>query len=198
MPEQDGNAPTPKPKRSLAGRLARVVLLLIGPIALAGVGAYYYVITGRYVTTENAYVKAEIVTISANVDGQVTQVLVGDNESVAAGQPLFDELSTGRRSTGIAAVERVAEWTVEVGVQTRAAPSTLEAERARLASEVVPRWTSRGAPSDLVDRTLDVLHALEAAGAACVELGVPFSDPIADGPILQAAAQRAQGEPHSR
>lgn len=39
--------------------------------------------------------------------------------------------------------------------------------------------------------TLDVLHALEAAGAACVELGVPFSDPIADGPILQAAAQRA-------
>ena len=77
-------------------------------------------------------------------------------ETAAAGRPLFDELSTGRRSTGLAAVERVAEWTVEVGVQTRAAPSTLEAERARLASEVVPRWTSRGAPSDLVDRTLDV------------------------------------------
>ena len=41
------------------------------------------------------------------------------------------------------------------------------------------------------DRTLAVLHALEDAGAACVELGVPFSDPIADGPVLQAAAQRA-------
>ncbi len=39
--------------------------------------------------------------------------------------------------------------------------------------------------------TLDVLHALEEAGASCVELGVPFSDPIADGPVLQAAAQRA-------
>jgi tryptophan synthase alpha chain len=40
-------------------------------------------------------------------------------------------------------------------------------------------------------RTLAVLHGLEQAGAACVELGVPFSDPIADGPLLQAAAQRA-------
>ena len=42
-----------------------------------------------------------------------------------------------------------------------------------------------------LDLTLDVLHALEAAGASCAELGVPFSDPIADGPVLQAAAQRA-------
>jgi tryptophan synthase alpha chain len=40
-------------------------------------------------------------------------------------------------------------------------------------------------------RTLDVLLELEKCGAACVELGLPFSDPIADGPVLQAAAQRA-------
>ena len=39
--------------------------------------------------------------------------------------------------------------------------------------------------------TLAVLHALEKAGATCVELGFPFSDPIADGPVLQAAAQRS-------
>lgn len=39
--------------------------------------------------------------------------------------------------------------------------------------------------------TLAVLHALEEAGASVVELGIPFSDPIADGPVLQAAAQRS-------
>jgi tryptophan synthase alpha chain len=39
--------------------------------------------------------------------------------------------------------------------------------------------------------TLAVLRALDAAGATCVELGLPFSDPIADGPVLQAAAERA-------
>ena len=39
--------------------------------------------------------------------------------------------------------------------------------------------------------TLAVLQALEAGGASVVELGIPFSDPIADGPVLQAAAQRS-------
>lgn len=41
--------------------------------------------------------------------------------------------------------------------------------------------------------TLPLLGALERAGAALIELGVPFSDPMADGPILQRAAERALG-----
>jgi tryptophan synthase alpha chain len=45
-----------------------------------------------------------------------------------------------------------------------------------------------------LDTTLAVLRALDAGGATCVELGVPFSDPIADGPILQAAATRSLEE----
>ena len=39
--------------------------------------------------------------------------------------------------------------------------------------------------------TIDIIRALEEAGADAIELGVPFSDPIADGPVIQAAAQRA-------
>lgn len=39
--------------------------------------------------------------------------------------------------------------------------------------------------------TLRAMHAVEEAGACAIELGVPFSDPIADGPRLQEAAQRA-------
>ena len=42
-----------------------------------------------------------------------------------------------------------------------------------------------------LERTRLVLHALERAGSTCVELGIPFSDPIADGPALQEAAQRS-------
>ena len=42
-----------------------------------------------------------------------------------------------------------------------------------------------------LETTLAVLRALDRAGASCVELGLPFSDPIADGPVLQAAADRA-------
>jgi tryptophan synthase alpha chain len=39
--------------------------------------------------------------------------------------------------------------------------------------------------------TLDVLDNLVSAGADIIELGVPFSDPVADGPTIQRASQRA-------
>lgn len=39
--------------------------------------------------------------------------------------------------------------------------------------------------------TVEIVRELEAAGADAIELGIPFSDPIADGPVIQAAAQRA-------
>jgi tryptophan synthase alpha chain len=39
--------------------------------------------------------------------------------------------------------------------------------------------------------TVSIIRELEAAGADAIELGIPFSDPIADGPVIQAAAQRA-------
>lgn len=42
-----------------------------------------------------------------------------------------------------------------------------------------------------VATTPAIIEALEAAGADAIELGVPFSDPIADGPVIQAAAMRA-------
>lgn len=39
--------------------------------------------------------------------------------------------------------------------------------------------------------TLKIMHALEAGGADCIELGIPFSDPTADGPTIQRASERA-------
>ena len=39
--------------------------------------------------------------------------------------------------------------------------------------------------------TVPLMHAMVAAGADLIELGVPFSDPIADGPVIQRATERA-------
>lgn len=40
-------------------------------------------------------------------------------------------------------------------------------------------------------RTVDLMHALVAGGADVIELGVPFSDPMADGPVIQRSSERA-------
>ncbi|NNM00227.1 MAG: tryptophan synthase subunit alpha [Gammaproteobacteria bacterium] len=40
-------------------------------------------------------------------------------------------------------------------------------------------------------RTVDLMHTLTAAGVDLIELGVPFSDPMADGPVIQRASERA-------
>jgi tryptophan synthase alpha chain len=42
-----------------------------------------------------------------------------------------------------------------------------------------------------IDQTVELLKGLEEAGADCIEVGVPFSDPMADGPVIQDSSQRA-------
>ncbi len=47
-----------------------------------------------------------------------------------------------------------------------------------------------GAGDPSLERTCELVLALDRAGADCIELGVPFSDPLADGRVNQLAAQR--------
>jgi tryptophan synthase alpha chain len=42
-----------------------------------------------------------------------------------------------------------------------------------------------------LDTTLALMHTLVESGADIIELGIPFSDPMADGPVIQAACERA-------
>lgn len=46
-----------------------------------------------------------------------------------------------------------------------------------------------GDPS--ISLSVDIIHELERGGANIVELGVPYSDPLADGPVIQASSERA-------
>lgn len=66
----------------------------------------------------------------------------------------------------------------------------LDATFARIAprSALIPYITA-GEPS--LEASPQLMHALVKAGADVIELGIPFSDPMADGPVIQRAGQRA-------
>ncbi len=50
-------------------------------------------------------------------------------------------------------------------------------------------FVTGGDPS--VEKTEEIVLAMEEAGADIIEIGIPYSDPLADGPVIQAASQRA-------
>src|SRR3954463_15940263 len=63
---------------------------------------------------------------------------------------------------------------------------------ARLREEGRPglvTYTTAGDPD--LPRSAEILEALARAGADVLEVGVPFSDPLADGPVIQRATERA-------
>jgi membrane fusion protein (multidrug efflux system) len=74
--------------RPLRQRL-RLPLMLAGPLVVLLAAGYWFLTTGRYVSTDNAYVQAARVAISTDISGRVVEIDVKDNEHVNGGQSLF-------------------------------------------------------------------------------------------------------------
>ena len=65
---------------------------------------------------------------------------------------------------------------------------TFESLKAQGRKALIP-FVTAGDPSPAI--TVPLMHALVEAGVDVIELGVPFSDPMADGPVIQRASERA-------
>jgi hypothetical protein len=73
-------------------------------------------------------------------------------ETAASGRRLRDVLRTpGNRDDKLALIDRIAEWILALGRLTRSSPDTIEAERHRLRTSVVPAWRDLGAHAALVE-----------------------------------------------
>jgi membrane fusion protein (multidrug efflux system) len=67
-----------------------IALMVSVPLLVALGGGYLWLTSGRYISTDNAYVRQDMVSISPDVTGRIVAVNVGENQRVKAGDILFE------------------------------------------------------------------------------------------------------------
>ena len=67
----------------------RFLLLVLLPSLIVLFTLGYFYSLGRFITTENAYIKAPIVSVQSQIPGRVEEVFIADNQRVMKGDKLF-------------------------------------------------------------------------------------------------------------
>jgi len=169
--EQAPPAVAAKPARSRA-RMRLVLLVIIPLIALAG-GAYFYLTSGRYISTDNAYVGAQKVLITPDVSGKIAKVTVTEGQRVNAGDALLEIDAEPFRSNVTQAEARLAGVRTEfANLKSNFASTTRRIALARETVDLKQRDVERK-NTLLVNRTgsqVDMDNALNAVVAAKAQL----------------------------
>jgi membrane fusion protein (multidrug efflux system) len=79
----------PRKRRRLSRGRLRMILLVGVPLIALVVGVVFYLGSGRYITTDNAYVGAQKVLITPDISGKIDHIAVREGEHVKAGDELF-------------------------------------------------------------------------------------------------------------
>jgi membrane fusion protein, multidrug efflux system len=79
-----------QPARRFSRKRLRMILLVVLPLIAAAGGLALYLSSGRYITTDNAYVGAQKVLITPDISGKVNRVMVREGQHVKAGDELFE------------------------------------------------------------------------------------------------------------
>ena len=91
--------------------MVRILLLFVLPVVAGLIALQWYAANARYVTTDNAYIKADIITVSPSINGRVTAVHIDDNQWVGEGEVLFEldarphEISLSRAQARMHSIE---------------------------------------------------------------------------------------------
>jgi membrane fusion protein (multidrug efflux system) len=87
--QQPGAVEAPATAPMKTRKRSNLLLWIFGPAIVLGAAGYLYLTSGRFVSTDNAYVQADHATIAPQIGGRVVEVLVHDNQPVKAGDVLF-------------------------------------------------------------------------------------------------------------
>ncbi len=206
-PEETSEQAQTKPPR----RWGRLLLMLAVPLALLAGGVWYWLDQQGKVATDNAYVKQDMVAVSAEVGGRIVEVLVAEGDSIEAGQLLFRidaepyQLQVAQANAAIAGaqanVTSLQNDTALTGVDIAAAREDIAFAESRFERQETlweRGFTTRAdydAAQHAVAQAREALHQAEArqreARARLAEgAAVPGENPQ----IAAARAQRAAAE----
>jgi membrane fusion protein (multidrug efflux system) len=189
--------------RSL-GRRLKWPLIIIVPVLMLIAAAYVFLTGGRYQTTDDAYVQAARVSISANIPGRVIEVFVRENQPVKAGQVLFRLDPRDYEAAVASARAELARAELQVrstqasyaprAAELRAAEAELAYRQKELARQRELTASDVGSRRELDERTNDVNVARQRVATARANLeqalatiGGPPSGPVASHPAVRAA-----------
>src|SRR4029077_13724604 len=108
----DAQVPAAVQARPSRARLRLVLLVVLPLLALAG-GLYFYLASGRYISTDNAYVGAQKVLITPDISGKIGRVMVAEGQRVNAGDALIEIESEPFRISATQAEARLAGMRTE-------------------------------------------------------------------------------------
>lgn len=180
--------PIDEPKQP--SRWRRMALMTAVPVLLAAAGVTYYVLNDHYVSTDNAYVQQDKVSVSAEVGGRIVEVAVKENQPVKAGDLLFRIDPEPYRIAVAQADATIASAQVRrVGMQTAYNVSGNDIESAR--EDIVFYEKEYHRQSELMQRGFTTTARLQAAEHALSDARSKLAE--AEGDAQRARASLASG-----
>jgi membrane fusion protein (multidrug efflux system) len=184
------NSASDKPKR----RWGRWIVMAIVPLALIAVGGYLWLTSGQSVSTDNAYVQQDRVSVAAEVGGRIIEVNVGANDLVKEGDILFRidpapfEIALAQANAAIAGAE------VQVqALRTTAAGSSVDISAAR--EDIAFAQATFERQRALMQRGFTTKAAFDAAQHAVEQARARLRQAQADAAEAQSLAANARSMP---
>src|SRR5947207_6520292 len=170
--EEAAAPPAVAPPRPARKRLRLVLLAVIPLIALAA-GSYFYLTSGRYISTDNAYVGAQKVLITPDISGKIAKVTVTEGQRINAGDALLEIDPEPFRISATQAEARLAGVRTEfANLKTNLASTTRRIALARETTDLKQRDVDRK-NTLLANKTgsqMDMDNALNAVVVARTQL----------------------------